>query len=115
MTRRHSRRRKHSSAEEIAATLSDYRKSTLTQSEFCRQRGLPLWRLNRWLHRKPQAIPKRVAPGKPELIRVTLPNHPMAGQSRWAYELDWQEHRLRLGADFDPAQVRQLLGLLRVC
>lgn len=115
MTRRHSRRGKHSSAEEIAATLSDYHKSGLTQSEFCRERGMPLWRLNRWLHRKRRAESTRDARGEPELIRLTLPSHPIAEASRWAYELNWREHHLRLAADFDPAQVRQLLELLRVC
>lgn len=118
MTQRNPRRnRKSYPAPRVAAVLKEYRASGLTQSQFCREHEMPLWRLNRWLCRERQRRSKLdgQTTSQPELIQVALPvgsDHTEAG---WPYELDWRKGQLRLGGDFDPHRVGQLLHLLGVC
>ena len=104
------------SKELAAATLQEFRRSGLTQVRFCRERQIPLWRLHRWLRldRQRKGIEK-TTPALPDLIRLALPENHEAGGSDWAYELDWKNGRLRFGRQFEAAQLRQLVELLRTC
>lgn len=107
-TRRYSR-------EQAAQFLFDYRQSRLTQAEFCRRRGLALWRLRRWLGMDRRGkLPGPVGAKTPELIRLAWPQMPDKGTG-WAYELDWQRRQLRFGPGFEARQLRQLLEMLGVC
>ena len=85
------------------------RKSGLTQSEFARQHNLKICTLHQWLHR----ANKLSAPTPEPLFKEVLlpPPPPTTG---WAAEIIvGNELTLRLGSQFSPQLITQVIRQLR--
>jgi len=112
-----------------AAILADFRRSDLTQDEFCRRRQISIHSFRHWLYRRrpdipitpatppvpvpapsspPQFLPVRIRP-EPLLTPATSQH----GGSAATLELVLaDERRIRVPSGFDPATLRQLLDTL---
>ncbi len=98
-------RRSRSSSTEIAAVLSAYRRSGLSQRAFAARRGLSLSTFCRWLRLD------RSKAAAAAFLRVDVPALPAA-----EFELVLADgRRLRVPPTFDPAVLRTLLEVLAAC
>ena len=105
------------------AAIVDFRRSGLTQSEFCQRRGLPLHTFRRRLYARPAPeadLPATAAgpPDAPRFLPVTLvPERsiptPSATSDPLVLILDGGT-RLAVAPGFDPETLRRLLDVLGV-
>jgi hypothetical protein len=107
------------------AAIDEFRRSGLTQAEFCRRRELPLHTFRRFLYGRRGATPAPVEPtpvapapaDTPRLIPVTLVADPIAPEPAAATAdplvliLDGRR-RIAVAPGFDPATLRRLLDAL---
>lgn len=108
------------------AAIDDFRRSGLTQPEFCRRRGLPLHTFRRRLYGRPGATtpasaePSPSAPAPPDTPRflpVTLVDDPTAPTPAAAPAdplvliLD-NSLRIAVAPGFDPETLRRLLDAI---
>jgi transposase len=119
-------RRARRSAEEWRELVADWSGSGVSQSEFCRRRGLSLVTFGGWKRhfdqnalsssrsRSPAGANPRL--GQPERLRFVEVAHrpPLSGSGLEAalYEVRLANGRaVRVGPGFDPATLRQLLAI----
>jgi hypothetical protein len=98
------------------AAIADFRRSGLTQPEFCRRRELPLHTFRRRLYARPDAPPASAsASAKPDVrgfIPVKLiPDPPTVSSDPLVLILDGR-HRIAVGTGFDPGTLRRLVDTL---
>lgn len=102
------KRRPKATLEEKADWAKRFAESGLKQREFCRQHGLVLTTLQRWLARA-QGHPWRGTGTKAAFVEVKT--SPMVGTPRWAAELCGCHGRvLRVAHDVPTELLQQLLG-----
>ncbi|WP_158633766.1 IS66 family insertion sequence element accessory protein TnpA [Tautonia sociabilis] len=107
------------------AAIDDYRRSGLTQAEFCRRRELPLHTFRRYLYGRRGATPAPAATeptpatptDPPRLVPVTLvadttaPEPASAAADSLVLILDGRR-RIAVAPGFDPETLRRLLDAL---
>lgn len=105
------------------AAIDDFRRSGLTQPEFCRRRGLPLHTFRRYLYGRRGAAPSPAAaapppaapcpPAQPRFLLVTLAAAPTAPAPAAALALILDaRHRIAVAPGFDPETLRRLVDAL---
>ena len=105
--------------------LIAWNKTSLLQAEYCRQHNISQPAFGWWkriLHPKPRplstkqsSISKRTnLPRKKSFVEVDFANvNLLIGQTTYTYEIFLSHNRgIRLGADFDEAVLKQLIGIL---
>jgi hypothetical protein len=103
------------------AAIAEYRRSGLTQPEFCRRRGLPLHTFRRRLYARtdPPPAPASAEPTRPTSARtdasgfipVTFVPDTSAATDPLVLILD-SRHRIAVGTGFDPGTLRRLVDTL---
>jgi hypothetical protein len=111
------------------ALLTDFRRSGLTQDEFCRRRQISIHSFRHWLYRRRPALPTTPATpsvpvpapsSPPRFLPVRIRPEPVpppaTSQDGWPaapLELVLADHRrIRVPAGFDPVTLHQLLDTL---
>lgn len=91
-----------------AALVSEWRDSALSQTAFCRERGLSVRSFYCWRRRMLRQQPEANRAGASEFIPVRV-----AAPVSCAVEVCLRSgHTIRIAADFDETVLRRLIGVL---
>ena len=93
------------------ALLNDFRRSGLTQAEFCKRRGISIHSFRKRLYRVPTPKP---TPANPLSADGTAPHFlPVTSASREPLELLLNNgRRIAVAPGFDPQTLRQLITVV---
>lgn len=104
---------------DIPTLLHEFDASGQSAAAFARARGIAAWRMYSALDRrkgKKRQRPVALSPNRPALIPVRVMSDTGGARPCSALELEIAGgHRLRIGADFDPALLRRVLEALAPC
>jgi hypothetical protein len=106
------------------AAIADFRRSGLTQPEFCRRRGLPLHTFRRRLYARPgtpsapasagPTTPASAPPDTQRFVPVTLAPGPSAAAMPDPLVLILDDrHRIAVAPGFDPEALLRLIDVVR--
>jgi len=100
-------------AREMRTVLREWESSGLTLTEFARQRAVPLSTLTWWRHQ----LRQRRSVGKPtRAVRFVELRHVSPPAPALPFEVVLPGHTvIRVGAQFDPAALEQLVKTLARC
>jgi len=104
---------------DVPKLLAEFDASRQTPAAFARSRGLAPWRVYNALRRR-KAITRPAAAGvdaaRPALLPVRVVADSAGTRASSGLEIELAGgHRLRIGADFDAALLRRVLGALARC
>jgi hypothetical protein len=107
--------RKRASGSETSALLAEFDSSGKSASAFARSKGIPAWRMYGALRRRAGKTRSRRVPANADRTEL-VPVRVVDARPAPAIELVLNGgHRVLIGADFDPAVLRRLLGALSAC
>ena len=105
------------------AAIAEFRRSGLTQPEFCRRRGLPLHTFRRRLYARPgappapasaePATPAAAPPDTQRFVPVTLVPSPSVAMSDPLVLILDNRHRIAVAPGFDPDTLLRLVDVVR--
>ena len=102
------------------ALLNDFRRSGLTQAEFCQRRGISIHSFRKRLYRVPAPKPTPVNPPPsngtiPHFVPVTILSDPIPATAAFRQPLELllnNGRRIAVAPGFDPQTLRQLVAVV---